>query len=97
MMNSKHPPHKRSNVERRVNKYLIIVFTLLFVMIIVSTIISVSMVYSNPVASKFFSGVSDSNSGLNFITFLILYNSLVPISLYVTMDLVRVMQARFIQ
>ena len=97
MMNSKHPPHKRSNVERRVNRYLIIVFSLLFVMVVVSTVISIATNYSNSSASKFFSGVSTSNSGLNFITFLILYNSLVPISLYVTMDVVRVMQARFIQ
>ena len=97
MMNSKQPPHKRSNVERRVNKYLIIVFTLLFVMVLISTIISVANTYANSKAAKFFSGVENADSGLNFITFLILYNSLVPISLYVTMDVVRVMQAKFIQ
>lgn len=97
MMNSKHPPHKRSNVERRVNRYLIIVFTMLFVIIVLSTAISIGMAYTYSQASKFFSGVGNSNSGLNFITFLILYNSLVPISLYVTMDIVRVMQAKFIQ
>ena len=34
---------------------------------------------------------------LNFITFMILYNNLVPISLYVTMDMVKVIQTRFIQ
>lgn len=41
MMNSKAAPHKRSNVERRVNKYLIIVFTLLFATAILSTAISI--------------------------------------------------------
>ena len=97
MMNSKHPPHKRSNVERRVNKYLIIVFSLLFVMILVSTLVSVIYIYEEPTIYHYFSGSSKINSALNFITFLILYNSLVPISLYVTMDVVRVMQAKFIQ
>lgn len=97
MMNSKHPPHKRSNVEQRVNKYLIIVFTLLFIMVIVSTVISIANTYAHKSMTEFFSGVKSSDSGLNFITFLILYNSLVPISLYVTMDVVRVMQAKFIQ
>jgi phospholipid-transporting ATPase len=41
VMNSKQPPHKRSNVERRVNKYLGIVFTMLFLTALVSTIISI--------------------------------------------------------
>lgn len=97
MMNSQSPPHKRSNIERRVNKYLIIVFSLLFVAAVTST--SVSVVYSAncPSAAKYFSGQEPTQSFLNFITFLILYNSLVPISLYVTMDVIRIFQTFFIQ
>ncbi|CAG9325909.1 unnamed protein product [Blepharisma stoltei] len=98
MMNSKMPPHKRSNVERRVNRYLSIVFTILLVISLLSATISVVYNYQNPDAVEYFTG--DNNSAmsvLNFITFLILYNSLVPISLYVTMDIVRVIQAKFIQ
>lgn len=40
MMNSRSAPHKRSNVERKVNRYLAIVFTLLFITAILSTAIS---------------------------------------------------------
>ena len=43
VMNSKKTPHKRSNVERRVNKYLMIVFATLFLATIVSTCISIVM------------------------------------------------------
>lgn len=97
MINSKTPPHKRSNVERRVNRYLIIVFTMLFFTAFISAIISIAYSYTHTEAAEFFSGQSYTMSGFNFITFLILYNSLVPISLYVTMDLVRVFQAKFMQ
>lgn len=97
MLNSQSPPHKRSNIERRVNRYLTIVFALLFIATVTST--SMSVIYSVhlPTAAKYFSGQEPTLSLLNFITFLILYNSLVPISLYVTMDVIRMLQTFFIQ
>ena len=97
MMNSKAAPHKRSNVELRVNRYLVIVFSLLFVAATLSTVISVVYSYTKPTPAEYFAGQSVEFSVLNFITFMILYNSLVPISLYVSMDIVRVIQAKFIQ
>ena len=95
MMNSKSPPHKRSKVERLVNKYLFIVFSILLATTLVSSIISVVHSYLNPEVVKHYSG--DTYSGLVFVTFMILYNGLVPISLYVSMDFIRVVQAMFIQ
>ena len=97
VMNSKTPPHKRSNVERRVNKYLMIVFVTLFLATIVSTCISIVMTSVNEERQEFYGGEGTDTSALRFITFMILYNGLVPISLYVTMDLVRFIQSRFIQ
>lgn len=97
MMNSKTPPHKRSNIERRVNKYLAIVFSILFFAAAVSTSISIVYAYTYPDAVDYFASQDSSLTSLNFITFMILYNGLVPISLYVTMDIVRVIQAKFIQ
>jgi hypothetical protein len=43
--------------------------------------------------------LADVNSGysiLNFLTFVILYNNLIPISLQVTLEIVRFFQAQFI-
>ncbi|CAG9334297.1 unnamed protein product [Blepharisma stoltei] len=97
MKNSKPPPHKRSNVERKVNKYLALVFSILFIIVLISTSISLSYTYNNKNAVKFFTGAELQNSPLVVITFLILYNSLVPISLYVTMDCVRIIQSQFIK
>ena len=37
-----------------------------------------------------------SNFGYNFLTFFILYNNLIPISLQVTLELVKFVQAMFI-
>ena len=97
MMNSKSVPHKRSSVERRTNRYLGFVFGVLVLIAGVSTLISVFKTYNQPVVYAYFSGESSKLSGLNFFTYLILYNGLVPISLYVTMDIVRVIQSKFIQ
>jgi len=97
MMNSKAPPLKRSNVERRVNRYLSIVFSVLFFVSILSAVISVLFDLTHPGQLEYFSGEHSNRTALNLITFLILYNGLVPISLYVTMDVIRVIQSWFIQ
>lgn len=97
MKNSKYPPHKRSNIEKRINKYLSFVFTVLFTIAILSASISIAFAYTNEEIMKFFSGDSLQASPLVFVTFLILYNSLVPISLYVTLDVVKMIQSKFIQ
>lgn len=95
--NSKTPAHKRSSVEIRVNRYLAIVFTVLFLIVSLSSTISIVYSYKNQKIIQQFSGSSVESSPLIFFTFMILYNSFVPISLYVTMDIVRVLQAKFIQ
>ncbi|VVC91182.1 unnamed protein product [Leptidea sinapis] len=41
-------------------------------------------------------GAQNANFGFNFLTFLILYNNLIPISLQVTAEIVRFFQAKFI-
>lgn len=91
MMNSSAPPRKRSNIEHRVNKYILIVFSMLFIICLISTLISIAWSSENSQAVEFFTGDDSSETNfLNFITFMILYNNLVPISLYVTMDIVKV-------
>lgn len=97
MINSISTVQKRSNVEKRVNKYLVIVFTMLFLFSALSAIISVLYAYNNKTTVVFYGGNAGQSSILSIITFLILYNSLVPISLYVTMDIVRVIQSKHIQ
>lgn len=48
------------------------------------------------IVNEFISDILDKNFGYNLLTFVILYNNLIPISLQVTLELVRFMQALFI-
>lgn len=89
MMNSQAPPSKRSNVERRTNTYLTAIFGILFFISGLCTLLTISTAYYDTERAEFFSGQENLFSLLSVFTFLILYNGLVPISLYVTMDMVR--------
>jgi len=97
MQNSKKTPAKRSFIEILVNRYLFMVFALLFLLAGFSTIASIIVESNQQDEIESYAGTSRYNSSFNFITFLILMNGLVPISLYVTMDLVKVCQAKFIE
>eukprot|EP00427_Karlodinium_veneficum_P008540 CAMPEP_0169077318 /NCGR_PEP_ID=MMETSP1015-20121227/8815_1 /TAXON_ID=342587 /ORGANISM="Karlodinium micrum, Strain CCMP2283" /LENGTH=2681 /DNA_ID=CAMNT_0009136835 /DNA_START=25 /DNA_END=8073 /DNA_ORIENTATION=- len=98
VQNSKPTPSKRSHVEVMANRLLLIVFGLLIMAATISAICravwlagggtgSLQMEWVWPESDK----VQD-NQYLAFITFMIGYNNLIPISLYVTTDLVRTFQ-----
>ena len=50
----------------------------------------------NPPEKPIIDGESSSNFFWNFLTFVILYNNLIPISLLVTLEIVKFFQAKFI-
>uniref|UniRef100_A0A8C5PGP7 Phospholipid-transporting ATPase n=1 Tax=Leptobrachium leishanense TaxID=445787 RepID=A0A8C5PGP7_9ANUR len=98
MQNSTKPPLKLSNVERITNMQILLLF---------ATLISISLVCS--IGASIWNarhGQKDwylilnyggaSNFGLNFLTFIILFNNLIPISLLVTLEVVKFIQAYFI-
>eukprot|EP00002_Diphylleia_rotans_P033011 TRINITY_DN698_c0_g1_i11.p1 TRINITY_DN698_c0_g1~~TRINITY_DN698_c0_g1_i11.p1 ORF type:complete len:1852 (+),score=333.99 TRINITY_DN698_c0_g1_i11:998-6553(+) len=99
-MNSRAAPSKRSNVEEYVNLALIFIFISLAVLCVVSTISHVSWVRDNSKDSWYLDFLRDEEgfaANLSFITFLILFNNLTPISLYISMEVVRLYQARLIE
>ncbi|KAL9647568.1 hypothetical protein ABK040_006924 [Willaertia magna] len=98
MMNSRNPPSKRSKVEKITNKMILVLFLVQCVLTVFSAAaITIWDGTSNPrnnhwyirnttsLASEFFGGL---------LTFFILYNGCIPISLYVTLETVKVIQAR---
>ncbi|KAH0516117.1 Phospholipid-transporting ATPase IA [Microtus ochrogaster] len=98
MQNSTSPPLKLSNVERITNVQILILFCILIAM---SLICSVgSAIWNRRHSGKdwylhlHYGGAS--NFGLNFLTFIILFNNLIPISLLVTLEVVKFTQAYFI-
>lgn len=101
MRNATEPPVKRTAVEKQVNKQILYLFALLLIMSVVSAI-------GNSIRTWFFSD-QDWYLGLgqgmpnkarqfveNILTFIILYNNLIPISLIMTMEVVKFQHASFI-
>ncbi|TEB37429.1 calcium transporting ATPase [Coprinellus micaceus] len=101
MRNATAAPIKRTAVERQVNVQIVFLFILLLALSLGSTI-------GSSVRSWFFADAqwylseTTSLSGRakgfieDILTFIILYNNLIPISLIVTMEVVKFQQAQFI-
>ncbi|TFK45591.1 phospholipid-translocating P-type ATPase [Heliocybe sulcata] len=95
MRNATAAPIKRTAVERQVNVQIVFLFILLLALSIGSTI-------GSSIRTWFFSNQqwylleSSSISDRDILTFIILYNNLIPISLIVTMEVVKFQQAQLI-
>jgi phospholipid-translocating ATPase len=101
MMNAGITPSKRARVAREMNYTVIYNFGILLVMCIISGIVSgVTWAKTDASLSYFDFGSIGGSPGLSgFITFwaaMIVFQNLVPISLYITLEIVRTLQAVFI-
>ncbi|GEQ69327.1 hypothetical protein JCM33374_g2998 [Metschnikowia sp. JCM 33374] len=101
MLNSGITPTKKSRISRELNYYVIINFIILFFMCFVTGIAS-GLYYRDENASRDFfefgtiAGSPFKNGLANFFVAVILYQSLVPISLYITIEIIKSLQAYFI-
>ncbi|XP_065355630.1 probable phospholipid-transporting ATPase IA isoform X1 [Calliphora vicina] len=98
MKNSTSAPLKRSTVDRLTNTQILMLFMILLVLCITSAIFNFIWT-RNYFVSDWYLGLDDfksKNFGYNLLTFFILFNNLIPISLQVTLELVRFLQAQFI-
>uniref|UniRef100_A0A8C9F4T8 ATPase phospholipid transporting 8A2 n=1 Tax=Pavo cristatus TaxID=9049 RepID=A0A8C9F4T8_PAVCR len=95
MQNSTKAPLKRSNVEKVTNVQILVLFCILLVMALVS---SVGALLWNRTHGEvvWYLEMLSVNFGYNLLTFIILYNNLIPISLLVTLEVVKFTQALFI-
>ncbi|XAR49922.1 Phospholipid-translocating ATPase [Bertholletia excelsa] len=106
MQNSTKSPSKRSRIEKQMDKIIYILFSLL---VLISLISSIGFAvktesgarnwwYLQPyINSKLYDPNKPLLSGLfHLVTALILYGYLIPISLYVSIEVVKVLQAMFI-
>lgn len=97
MLNSTSTPLKRSNVEKLTNTQILLLFALLVVLSLVCAV--ANKVWSSSHTEHwylFFEEQPENNFGLTLLTFIILYNNLIPISLQVTLEVVKFIQAIFI-
>ncbi|CAK7896779.1 phospholipid-transporting ATPase Dnf1p [[Candida] anglica] len=101
MLNSGITPTKQSRISRELNVYIYYNFALLFVICFVSGVIN-GMWYRQTGTSRDFyefgtiAGSPWKNGLVGFFVALILYQSLVPISLYITIEIIKTAQAFFI-
>lgn len=97
MMNySTSTPIKQSLVQKKCNKQMIALLVILIIMCLVSAIQAVRWVGMYGENHWYIVNLNKKSFILSFITFIILYNNLVPISLQVTLEIIRLIQAHFI-
>ena len=85
-LNTKPSKKKISQMERRVNIWVIYILLILLAVILFS-ILATSYLSTEPQDSAY----------MNFMLLTVLYNNIIPISLFVTMDIVRALQVYFIR
>ncbi|CAG8604638.1 2225_t:CDS:10 [Paraglomus occultum] len=100
MRNASATPIKRTNVEKTVNVQIIFLFCILLAMSLACSIGSVIRVVNfngeMPYLFLLTGQTVIGQFGFNILTFLILFNNLIPISLIVTMEVVKFQQASLI-
>lgn len=97
MLNSmQKAPLKQSALEKFTNSHMIYLLGILLLMGFVSTVFSVF--HNRSYDAWYLHGFADLSAsfGFTFLTFVILYNNLIPISLQVSLEIVRFIQALFI-
>lgn len=101
MLNSGVTPTKKSRISRELNLSVVINFVLLFIMCFVSGLIN-GLFYDKGNTSRVyfdyeaFAPTSAANGVVAFFVTLIIYQSLVPISLYISIEIIKTIQAAFI-
>lgn len=110
IQNSTDPPSKRSRVEKKMDKIIYFLFSLLFLMAFVGSVffgISTEDDLENGKMERWYLKPDDSTvffdpkkasyaAIFHFLTALMLYNFFIPISLYVSVEIVKVLQSIFI-
>jgi len=101
MLNAGITPSKRAKMSRDLNWNVLYNFIILFLMCLIAAIVEGVYFGRADTTVRFFEfGTYGGSGGLNgFITFwaaIILFQNLVPISLYITLEIIRTLQAYFI-
>eukprot|EP00249_Psilotum_nudum_P024537 c29212_g1_i2 orf=822-4364(+) len=106
MQNATNPPSKRSRIERKMDRIIYFLFSVLLLISIIGSIVF-GIRTKNEMPKWWYLRPDDTTSFFNpkkpvisallhLITALILYGYLIPISLYVSIEIVKVLQAMFI-
>lgn len=99
-LNQQPPPSKFSTVERMLNKFILAIFLAQMFICLLNAVLS-GFFEDTEAKDMFYLGVNQYSTpvyGLrNFFTYFVLFNTMIPISLWVTLELVKVGQAKFME
>jgi len=101
MLNSGITPSKRAHIAKTLNYYVLYNFVILFCMCLVSAVVEGHTWGEGNQSLNFFEfgsygGTPGINGLITFFAAVILYQNLVPISLYISLEIIRTIQAFFI-
>ncbi|CAI4058117.1 hypothetical protein SKDZ_04G3180 [Saccharomyces kudriavzevii ZP591] len=101
MINAGVTPTKKSRISRELNFSVLLNFGLLFILCFVAGIVNGVYYKQKPQSRDFFefgtvAGSASTNGFVSFWVAVILYQSLVPISLYISVEIIKTAQAIFI-
>ncbi|XP_050224454.1 phospholipid-transporting ATPase 10-like [Mercurialis annua] len=110
MQNSRAPPSKRSRTERKMDLIVYVLLSLVFLMALVGSIVfgvetendlkngRMKRWYLRPDDSDVYFDPKEASTAafLHFLTALLLYTFFIPISLYVSIEIVKILQSVFI-
>lgn len=101
ILNTGETPYKKSKLSRELNYYVLVNFGVLFLICFVSGLANGIYYRQDNTSRTFFeygtiAGTPAKNGVVGFFVCVILYQALVPISLYITIEIIKSMQAFFI-
>ncbi|KAG7095035.1 hypothetical protein E1B28_005826 [Marasmius oreades] len=102
MLNGGDTPSKRSKIEKETNFNVIVNFVILVVMCVLAAIVNGIQEADTGTSAFFFESGSDAtdshilNAMITFVSCLIAFQNIVPISLYISIEIVKTIQAYFI-
>ena len=96
MNNIKNPRTKAPKLQKNIN-YIVIFMVLVVVMLSAFSTMAQRLKYNQNKSKAWYLYEEDAGVAATLMGFIIMYNTLIPLSLYVTMEIIKVMQLCFLQ
>lgn len=98
-LNMRHPPSKMGNTEKKLNWVVLLLFLNLLILVVAASVVGAILQGRSGVGQWYMGSFRFNGTGTtlakNLGTFLVLFSTYIPVSLFVTLEFVRVIQAVF--
>lgn len=96
MNNLRNPRTKAPKLQKNIN-YIVIFMVLVVLTLSAFSLMAQRLFYNRDIEKMWYMYGQDAGAAATFMGFVIMYNTLIPLSLYVTMEIIKVMQLLFLQ